>query len=91
MHIPVGTIVEVQWLDSMRHSGWNGMDRIVEDIKKESMHHRTVGLVVSSDDRCIALAHSWHEERYSVSDVLQIPVQAVFGFRILVDEPKGGS
>jgi hypothetical protein len=85
--IPLGAIVEIEWLDSCGYSGWQSRREIDRWIAEGSplATHRSVGYLFARTAELIVIVQS--EVRYgdqaSVNEAMSIPLVAVLAVRHL--------
>lgn len=76
-------LVEIDWVDSMRKTGWKQLSSF--EAVESAMKHRTVGYVVYEPDTCLAVCQSFGPEREdpTVDGIMQIPKSAISSVRVI--------
>lgn len=76
-----GQIVVIEWLDIYSDSGWLDKDEIAEFAPAKA---RSVGIVLSCDEKVLKLAHNMCVED-GTSDVTAYPVGVITDVKVLSD------
>lgn len=76
-------VVEVEWLDSVGHHGWQPTEQAHAQVGEETMRQRSAGYLLQKSSRCIVLALSASETTNTVGDLLQIPRSSVVSVTVL--------
>lgn len=70
-------VVEVEWIDSMGHSGWGRREARIEDLDRiDEMDHVSVGYLLKRNKQYVAVALSVGRIG-NVGDTIQIPRVAI--------------
>lgn len=84
---PIGSVVEIEWLDSCGYSGWQQRREIERWIAEGSptATHRSVGYVFARTDQVIVIVQSQvtYGESEAVNEAMSIPHVAVLTVRQL--------
>ncbi len=82
-------IVEVEWVDSVRHGGWSSPEQYAKGIG-EGKDCRTAGYLFRKDRKsiCVALNQGTSDDG-SICDMMEIPRSAVRSIRV-IEKPKRG-
>jgi hypothetical protein len=89
-HFPIGSIVEIDWLDSVSRGRWTARKEIEEWAKGDSPSatHRSVGYLLTRTDRVIVVVQSMvgygdDGSDEMVAEAQSIPLVAVLAVRQL--------
>ena len=90
-HKAPGPIVEVEWVDSMGHRGWQPREEAATDLEDpDILRHRTTGYLFRKTKKYLAINQSYGIGGSGMVDaVLQIPRSAVVIVRVLDKQPSG--
>lgn len=77
----IGTLIEVDWVDSAFHHGWSRADTKRQEMGISKC--RTVGYFISADKVRVSLASSTADKGESYADGISIPRVAVKTIRRL--------
>ncbi len=70
-------IVEIEWVDSVGTSGWQGVEGRVAATLTIDMDHRTAGYLLKSDPAFVVIAQSVGDHNPTCADTIQIPRRAI--------------
>lgn len=76
-------LVEIDWVDSQRETGWRPLSAV--SVDETCMQMKTAGYIIYESETCLGVAQSFTTERTdpSIDGVMRIPRVAITAIRVM--------